>query len=171
MPLFAPGEYLPQLSEHWYQCRPTDQKALHLFLRHYSCRTWRTRQANRFVGPGESLVLLTYHADALFVWRHERYRRDAQHGICCSVFRNESPLLSSLLIAEAMAIAWERWGAQRLFTFVDPRRVRSVNPGCCFKCAGWSCCGTTARHGLIILEAYPGGAPLGNAINPLISTI
>ena len=37
---------------------------------------------------------------------------------------------------------------------MNPRRVRSPNPGYCFKAAGWKQTGVTAR-GLIVLEKVP----------------
>lgn len=60
------------------------------------------------------------------------------------LFRNLGAGLSSELIrsaTEATYAAWiERYGAlpeERLRTEVDTRRVRSANPGYCYKMAGW----------------------------------
>jgi hypothetical protein len=39
--------------------------------------------------------------------------------------------------------------------YVDPSQVRSSNPGCCFKLAGWRQCGTTKERGLLIFEVLP----------------
>ena len=50
-----------------------------------------------FVGPGEKLVLLGHDDRALFVWRRF-ISMDRQEGVCCSVFRNEGPALSSTLV-------------------------------------------------------------------------
>ncbi len=58
------------------------------------------------------------------------------------------------MIIEAIAIAQRRWPGMRLFTFVDPREIRSTNPGYCFKAAGFRYCGKT-RRGLHILELLP----------------
>ncbi len=58
------------------------------------------------------------------------------------------------MILEAELFAWERWPGQRLYTSIDAAEVRSVNPGCCFKKAGWRRCGETKR-GLIVLEKLP----------------
>jgi hypothetical protein len=41
-----------------------------------------------------------------------------------------------------------------LYTYVNGRKVKSANPGYCFKRAGWRTCGKTAG-GLIILEKTP----------------
>jgi hypothetical protein len=38
---------------------------------------------------------------------------------------------------------------------VNPRRVRSSNPGYCFQLAGWRRCGITKIRKLLILEALP----------------
>ena len=98
------------------------------------------------------MVLLTSDGLGLFVWRLTLIRRDGQLGIECSVFRNEGPLLSSDLILEAEELAWQRWPGQRLFTYIWPAKVKSVNSGYCFKCAGWRQCGRNKDGRLIILE-------------------
>lgn len=149
----------PIVGGHWIPVRDGDPRARALFERHYSVRRQRPRSgvrgnAERFAGPGSHLILLTVGCDALFVWRQERYRRDGQSGVNCAVFRNESVLRSSDLIREACALAWARWPGARLFTFVNPRRVASPNPGYCFKVAGWRWCGHS-KEGLHILEIQP----------------
>jgi hypothetical protein len=77
-------------------------------------------------------------ATFIWLWPHDGKRWDGQAGFYCAVFRNESPRRSSDLILEAEGLATEHWGGpQRMFTYVDPRRVASANPGYCFKMAGW----------------------------------
>ena len=53
---------------------------------------------------------------------------------------------------EAENVACERWGVSRLFTYVNPRTIRSKNAGACFKHAGWKVCGETKVNKLLILE-------------------
>jgi len=48
--------------------------------------------------------------------------------------RNVSPVE---IILEAEKLAAEKWGPNRAFTYVDPAKIRSPNPGFCFKVAGW----------------------------------
>ena len=90
----------------------------------------------------------------MFAWVKNVYRQDNQVGINCSVFRNESNILASILIKEAVIAAYDKWGVQRCFTFVNPEKVTSKNPGCCFKKAGWKRCGMT-KGGLIVMEYLP----------------
>jgi hypothetical protein len=150
-----------QLSRHWYLTRDGDPKALNLYERHYSCRKYRdSRKRRLFVGPGEKLVLITKRRDALFVWR-KFIDRSGQTGVNCAVFRNEGPAKSSRLIWEAMEIAWRRWPGERLYTYVNPKCIRSTNPGYCFKQVGWKLCGTTKRAKLTILVAVPSAIRLG----------
>jgi hypothetical protein len=136
----------------WEVTKDGDPAAFALYLRHYSSRK---RSPNSklplFVGPGEKLVLVTAGGDAAFAWRKMSYSLDGQRGVCCTLFRNESPHHSSRLIQEAMRLAWKRWPGERLYTYVDPKAIRSVNPGFCFKMAKWRTCGQT-RRGLRILE-------------------
>jgi hypothetical protein len=123
-----------------------------LFLRHYTARS--SRKIYQFVGPGEKMVLLTPDARALFVWR--KFLSDAdEEGVNCAVFRNEGSIhgRSSDLIKAAKVMAWERWPGERLYTYVNPGKVRKKrDPGRCFRRAGFDVCGATAK-GLIVLEA------------------
>lgn len=135
----------------WYLTKDGDRSCIALYERHYSCYHYRDgRRRTQFVGPGESIVLRTGDADALFVWR--KFIDDSgQRGVNCAVFRNESSHRSSELIRQADAIADFCWPSERHYTFVDPKAIRSSNPGFCFVAAGWRKCGLT-KGGLIVLE-------------------
>ena len=123
-----------------------------LYQRHYSARRYRDgRQPTKLIGPGEYLLLATPTLDALFAWRRFR-SMDEQTGVNCCVFRNEGPTLSSVMIVEAMEQARQRWPHDtRGYTYVNPSRIRSPNPGYCFLMAGWRRCGRS-QGGLHILE-------------------
>lgn len=141
----------------WYGVKDGDDRARALMRRHYSWYEYSDGRPHLlFVGPGEKMVLLTADCRAVFVWR--KYLDDGgQLGVNCAAFRNESDRLSSELIREAVEVAWRRWPGERLFTFVDPRKVRSTNPGYCFIRAGWRRCGVTKRRRYVILEMLPHG--------------
>lgn len=142
----------------WLTVHDGDLRALAIFKRHYSYRRrahGQPRGSPTFIGQGEKLVLLTADCMALFAWQRSTITRiTGQHGICCTVFRNEGPELSSKLILEAETLAWLKWPRERLYTYVNPRKVRSPNPGYCFLMAGWRKCGVS-KGGLMILEKYP----------------
>tara|TARA_Y100000310_G_scaffold328100_1_gene395634 strand:- start:25132 stop:25653 length:522 start_codon:yes stop_codon:yes gene_type:complete len=144
---------------HWLSIHDGDARALAIFKRHYSYRHrahGQLRGNATFVGQGEKVVLLTLDCRALFVWQLSTVTRyDGQEGVRCSVFRNEGPLLSSMLILEAEELAWQRWLGKRLFTYVWDAKVKSVNPGYCFKMAGWKTCGRNKDGRLTILEKWP----------------
>jgi len=135
-----------------------DKQAMKLYERHYSKYRYRDgRKTIKFTGPGEHLVLVLPDYKALFVWLHNTIpRRDKQVGINCTIFRNESKFLSSKLILEAELWAYERWGAKRMFTYVNANKIQSNNPGFCFKKAGWRKCGISKVHKHIILEKFGG---------------
>ena len=143
---------------HWYAVRDGDPRAAALYERHYSCVNLKKRRRTgdkRICGPGEHMVLLTADVRALFVWRKAKYPDFAgQAGVYCCIFRNEGDILSSTLILEAEELAWNRWPGERLYTYVNPRAIRSTNPGYCFKVANWTPCGHTQK-GLVILEKLP----------------
>lgn len=152
------GALFPALGR-WLRVPDGTPEALRLYRRHYSCRQRRGRSPPLLLGPGEKMVLITPAGDALCAFR--RFRNDDLRfgdGVNCAVFRNESQHRSSDLIREAVdRHARQRWPGQRLYTYVDPRAIRSSNPGCCFKLAGWRRCGTT-RGGLTVLELLPRAA-------------
>lgn len=142
---------------HWGEYRDGNPHALELYERHYSAYKYADgRERKLFAGPGFKMVLMTDARDALCVWR--KFIDDSgQTGINCAIFRNEGPVLSSELLGEAMAAAWQRWPGERLYTYVDAdktksRRGKSSPAGKCFVEAGWVPCGTT-KGGLTILEA------------------
>jgi hypothetical protein len=135
----------------WYLTKDGDATCLELYERHYSCYKYRDGRKRRlFAGPGEKIVLRTGDGDAMFVWRN--FIDDSgEVGINCAVFRNESAHLSSELIRQADAIADVAWPGQRHYTYVNPRAVRSRNPGYCFVAAGWRKSGVT-KGGLLVLD-------------------
>ena len=138
----------------WYAVKDGNVMARGLFDRHYSRHFYKDgRKPKQFVGPGEKMLLMTSDGTALFVWR-KFISDDGQTGVNCAVFRNESERLSSSLILEAEQFAWDRWPGERLYTYVNPRGIKSVNPGYCFKRAGWKPCGITKVNKLVILEKY-----------------
>ncbi len=140
----------------WLPIKDGDPRGYALFKRHYSALPYRARPRGHrslFCGPGEKMVLMTPDCRALFVWRKFIDLRN-EPGINCAIFRNEGDLLSSKLILEAEDLAWQRWPRERLYTYVNPRKIQSDNPGYCFKMAGWGTCGITTK-GLVVLEKLP----------------
>ena len=162
---------------HWIGVHDGDARARAIYLRHYSAFRRKSHSVSpHFVGVGEKMVLLTLNADALFVWRYtepgkapthnhpdmRRVRRgnkpssyEVNSGVWCTIFRNEGNVLSSELIEEACQLAWQRWPGERLSTYVWDAKVKSVNPGFCFKKAGWRTCGRNKDGRLTILELLP----------------
>lgn len=110
--------------------------------RHYSRRTPGARQ---FMYSGRKLVLRNTEGTVLFgwIWGDDDKRMDGQTGYNNAIFRNESERRSSDIILEAEAAAFDKWGPNRLYTYIDPaktavikrRGVRVV--GFCFRKAGW----------------------------------
>ena len=150
--LFPQSEQLPRVSEHWCLSKDGDVYGYDLYRRHYSARNYLEQRQRLFVGPGRKLVLLAGDGDALFVWRQFICDIDPpQSGYNCAIFRNESTILSSLLIHEAVGVALTLWGRERCWTLVNPAKIRSTNPGYCFLKAGWQRCGVS-RTGKVILE-------------------
>ncbi len=114
-----------------------DPEMAQLADRHYSRRTVGARQ---FLYSGRKIVIRDAAGDVLFGWLFpdEDKRMDGQTGYNCAIFRNESPRRSSEIILECEAIAADKWGPGRMYTYVNPSKISSSNPGYCFKRAGWS---------------------------------
>ena len=135
---------------HWYPISCADSRARYMLSQHYSSKNNHPLTPH-ITPPGEDMVLMTVDSRALWAWSIEHHRSDGQEGINCTVFRNETDILSSDLIREADELADARWGRMRHFTYVDGSKVKSRNPGYCFIAAGWQPCGYS-KKGLRILE-------------------
>ena len=141
----------------WIPVKDGDLRCWHLYRRHYSAPRRLSNHDRRIAGPGEKMVLITPDAAALWIWRKFiESGADAPRGVNCAVFRLEDNQrwLASDLIRAAVELAAIRWPGERLYTYVNPQRIRSTNPGCCFKMAGWKVSRTT-RRGLVELEITP----------------
>lgn len=153
MQFSLPGSYFKVI-------RDGDERAFSIFSRHYSYYNYKDgrrndpkyRHRNRFVGPGEYIALLGINNDILFVWK--KFIDEGQIGINCSIFRNESLHKGSILILDAERYVLQKWGEERVYTYINPRRIRSSNPGFCYLKAGWKKCGITRARKLLILEKY-----------------
>ncbi len=135
--------------------------------RHYNRQSVGSPQ---FVPPGRCLVLLTEHADALWVtsWPFAEFTKHAWAGAWVnSLFRNESPTLASDLIREAVARTRGKWPevpALGMITFVDASKVKHKrDPGRCYLRAGFRHAGAT-QGGLLAFQLLPGDMP--DAITP-----
>ena len=139
-----------------------DPEMARLADRHYSRRTVGARQ---FLYSGRKIVIRDALGLVLFGWMFPDAdkRMDGQHGYNCAIFRNESDRKSSDIILECEDIALHRWGSNRLYTYVNPAKIRSVNPGYCFKMAGWQKCGKS-KSGQHLLEKYPEHVKIDEAI-------
>jgi hypothetical protein len=126
--------------DYWERVTKFDRRACALADRHYSRRK---PGSNQFMPPGQTIVL--YAPDAVWGWwrPHPDSGLQAMNGLdgwTCTIFRNESSALSSLLILDAERAMGEFGydiGPDGLLTYVWDAKVASVNPGFCFKAAGW----------------------------------
>ena len=146
---------------HWHLSHRTDQKVRVLADRHYYRKNPNSPQ---FTPPGKCVVFRTANYDAFWITNapFTQYIRHRWAGAwTCIAFRNESPLLSSTLITQAVAASLfvlRTPPALGFITFVNASKIKSPNPGYCFKRAGWEHIGFTkgALHVLQLLpEAFP----------------
>ena len=117
--------------------------------------------ATMFSRPGRNLVLRTAGGDAVWVtW--SGVRDDGMKAWECTIFRNESVHLSSIMIQSAIAATMNEWGEpppDGIITYVDHSKVRSKNPGFCFLKAGFRRIGKSKKRGLILLQWLPNLPP------------
>ena len=130
--------------------------------RHYNRQKIGSPQ---FVPPGRCVVLLTANADALWVTSYpfaEYVKHEWARAWICSCFRNESPILSSSLIIEAVAITraiYKTIPPLGMVTFVNPEKARKKRDfGRCYIKAGFERIGET-KGGLIALQLKPERMP------------
>ena len=142
------------LSEGLIRTTHVDDEMRQLADRHYSRRTVGARQ---FLYSGRKLVLRDADGLVLFAWMwpDPAMRMDGQIGYNNAIFRNESSRRSSDIILEAEQRAFEEWGPNRVYTYIDPGKVRSANPGYCFKVAGWSFVRVSAGGKHLLAKEHP----------------
>lgn len=119
---------------------------------HYSRRTIGSPQ---FMPPGQTIVLA--RPGGVFGW----WRPHPDSGIVamnkldgwtCTIFRNEArDVLSSELILAAETFITD-CGPDGLITYVWDKKIRSSNPGCCFKLAGYRATGRSADNKKTLLQ-------------------
>lgn len=145
----------------WQVVTKFDPRSARLADRHYSRRKVGSPQ---FMPPGQTLILLSNEGDAVFGWwrPHPRSGIVAMNGLdgwTCTIFRNESGHQSSLLILaaeDALALAGMGCGPSGMLTYVWDKKVRSANPGYCFKRAGWLTVGRSAdRKKTLLQKPFP----------------
>jgi len=114
--------------------------------------------------------LITEKADAFWVTSYpfaEYVKHEWAGAWVCSAFRNESDILSSELIMEAVAISKWKWEPPDfgMITFVDTTKVRKKRDwGRCYRKAGFKEVGKT-KGGLIALQLLPEDMP--EALEPI----
>ena len=121
--------------------------------------------------PGETMVLLTQTGDAVFGWWRPHPRSGLQmmnglDGWTCTIFRNESSWVSSALILEAEQILLDSGvtiGKDGFLTYIYDAKVKSTNPGYCFKVVGWIRKGRSADDKKTLLQKLP-MRPLKNIV-------
>ena len=139
--------YAANIGEHWCRTTKFDPACAALADRHYSRRTIGSPQ---FMPPGETIILRNAEGTAVWGWwrPHPRSGMKLMSGLdgwTCSIFRNESDILSSTLVLEAeVALRGRTCGPDGMLTYVWRAKVSSENPGYCFKVAGWRRIGRSA---------------------------
>jgi len=141
----------------WSHVKRNDARARELADRHYSRQTIG---AIDFMASGKTFVLWAENDNRGAVWGAiENLDPAGGRRFRCSIFRNETSLLSSDLVREATKLTLDRWrrrfhwdGTPPLQTEIDPAKTRRKrDPGRCFRKAGWV--EVDERRGLVILEA------------------
>lgn len=124
----------------WHRVKASDPLARSMRDRHYSTQ----KPGGRTVGPpGRRLVLISDDEQAMWIthWPDPRLVLDKIDALRCTVFRREGRRheRASVLIRAAMVFSEEFYGAAPAgwVTYVEPSKVRSQDPGYCFKMAGF----------------------------------
>jgi len=148
-----------EISQYWQISNRFDPMAVQLADKHYSRQKPGT---NQFMPAGSCYVLRTPEGDAVFGVSSPRYtQRDYFIGaLVCSIFRNESQHLSSSLILDALTCIRFLAGDASMITYVDAGKIKSSNPGYCFKMAGFLDAGFRSKDkGLVVLHRQKLPAP------------
>ena len=136
----------------WERVTKFDARCAAMADRHYSRRKVGSPQ---FMPPGQTVVL--WREGAVFGWwrPHPSSGIRAMNGLdgwTCTIFRNESQTaLSSDLILAAESFITD-CGPDGFITYVFDSKVRSINPGACFKAAGYTRRGRSADGKKTLLQ-------------------
>jgi len=139
---------------HWYQTTCFDKRASLLCDRHYSRKILRpSAVGQRQFAIAKSLVLVTLDYSAIWVtcWPAVEARNDGQDIWLNQIFRNESTIRSSELIAEAVQISRWRWmpalPVNGMISYIDTRHTQSDVAGYCYRRSTprWYKRGTTTK--------------------------
>lgn len=138
----------------WERVGKFDPRTAALADRHYSRRKIGSPQ---FMPPGQTIIL--HQPGAVFGWwrPHPDSGLQSMNGLdgwTCTIFRNEGTGLSSTLILDAERALVEYatdCGPDGMLTYVWAAKIRSSNPGCCFKKAGWKKRGPSADKRKVLL--------------------
>ena len=143
----------------WVVVPKGNKAAVALADGHYSRRKVGSPQ---FMPPGQTLVLITPDDKAVFGWWRPHpdsgiKQMNGLDGWTCTIFRNTGPQRSSDLILAAEKELLERYdvGPDGLLTYVWDKKVESVNPGYCFKVAGWKRIGRSQDDRKTLLQKRP----------------
>lgn len=148
-------------SSYWERVNRRDRRVVRLADRHYSREVIGSPQVG---GSGFLVVLTTPCGDAAWITRRQpnpTHRWKASWD--CVLFRNESPVLSSVLIRDAVAVTRALWGdppSDGFLTYVDPTATRRKrDPGRCYRKAGWRLLPDRSTRGLVVLQLLPADFP------------
>lgn len=124
-----PGDLL---SNTWIEVNIDNTRLLELIQIHFLQATFRKVQK---INPANRLILLSTCGRSFFIWGISEI--SGTSAVQCMLFRNTSTNLSSKMISDAEKRATNKWPEQQLFVIINSKDVKSVNPGYCFKRAGW----------------------------------
>lgn len=127
--------------------RPTEDAILLMVRNHYSHRDNiekrpRTEKTSKTWWSNARLAVFSDpERTYVFAWQWPRdgYRKDGQNGFNNILFHRSDrcPYQASDIIIAAVCAAFDHWGENRCYTYVDAEKVQSSNPGYCYKKAGW----------------------------------
>ncbi len=146
--------------------KPTEDAILEMVRNHYSHKQNtddrpRTAKTSKTWWSNARLVVFSDPERTLvFAWQWPRdgYRKDGQNGFNNILFHRSKrcPYKASEIILAAVSAAFEHWGENRCYTYVDADKIASSNPGYCYKMAGWKFLRNSANgKPLLTLEVSP----------------
>lgn len=136
----------------WTRVGKFDARTAQLADRHYSRRKIGSPQ---FMPPGQTIIL--YQPGAVFGWWRPHpssgiKQMNGLDGWTCTIFRNETTMIASEMILEAEKFLPDDCGPSGLLTYVWDKKIKSVNPGYCFKRAGYKAIGRSADGRKTLLQ-------------------
>lgn len=128
-------KYLAMSGKHWIE-RLDHDPAIKNTLKENNIKCYfKASKCSRFTGPNQRMILTTPNRKAIMIFKRRKSIL-GYYGIQCILFVNNSVLLSSELINDALNLVFLQWPEQIFYVYIDSKKYKIGSAGFWFEKAG-----------------------------------